>query len=211
MSSAGKRDGFANPKSGLWREYARIVGELRPRWIVVENVASGKSRWLPTVRRDLWLLGYDSSAIALSARDCGAPYWRRRIFIIAYPIGERLRIESRWSGGANGPGPAEPGDDGETGLAASVDPDGDAGRDPADALQPGREWTDRDAIAWWWQQFAPRDWWHDISGVRRILQRVSPRMDRCYRRRRIRALGDCVVPQCAEVIGRMLMEAHPAL
>jgi site-specific DNA-cytosine methylase len=53
ISSAGKGAGLAGERSGLWREFARIVSALRPRWVVVENVASGANRWLDAVVRDL--------------------------------------------------------------------------------------------------------------------------------------------------------------
>ena len=80
VSSAGKGAGLVEgTRSGLWSEYKRIVSEVKPLWVVVENVASGKRRWLPTVRRDLHLLGYDSTAVALSAADVGAPHVRKRI------------------------------------------------------------------------------------------------------------------------------------
>ena len=70
--------GLAGEKSGLWREQLRIVEEVRPEAVVVENVASGKRRFLPFVRRDLHLLGYDTAALAVSAADVRAPHERRR-------------------------------------------------------------------------------------------------------------------------------------
>ncbi len=58
VSSAGLGEGLEGARSGLWYEYRRIVTELRPRCVVVENVASGKGRWLCEVLGDLqgaWL------------------------------------------------------------------------------------------------------------------------------------------------------------
>lgn len=89
FSSAGKGKGFDDERSGLWREFARLAGELGPRVVVVENVASGARRWLPFVRRDLHVLGYGTRAYALSAADVGAPHLRRRIFVVAHADRER--------------------------------------------------------------------------------------------------------------------------
>ncbi len=89
VSSAGKGEGLGTvdaptARSGLWYEYLRIVGELRPRLVIVENVASGKAKWLCQVRSDLQALGYRTRAFALSAADVGAPHLRRRIFVLAH-------------------------------------------------------------------------------------------------------------------------------
>ncbi len=83
VSSAGKGAGLAGERSGLWREFARIITELRPRWVVVENVASGARRWVDTVVSDLGERGYEALPIPLSARDVGAPHIRARIFVVA--------------------------------------------------------------------------------------------------------------------------------
>lgn len=107
VSSAGKRAGVKEgTRSGLWFEYRRIISELRPEWVIVENVASGAKLWLPTVRRDLHVLGYDSAAIALSAADVGAPHLRRRIFVLAHTERFFLREQSGGCGGTSRQGPA---------------------------------------------------------------------------------------------------------
>jgi DNA (cytosine-5)-methyltransferase 1 len=80
----GKNPGITGPRSGLWKEFARIISEVRPRRVVVENVASGASRWLPTVRSDLNALGYTTKALGISGRDVGAPHIRKRVFVIGY-------------------------------------------------------------------------------------------------------------------------------
>lgn len=82
VSAAGKRAGLEGERSGLWYEYRRIVSELRPRIVVVENVASGAPKWLPTVRRQLCELGYNTTALAVSAEDVGAPHRRARVFVV---------------------------------------------------------------------------------------------------------------------------------
>lgn len=83
VSSAGRRTGLAGPRSGLWVEFARVVAECRPRWVVVENVRSGARKWVDKVRRDLGELGYASLPIPIAAGDLGAPHERARVFIVA--------------------------------------------------------------------------------------------------------------------------------
>lgn len=87
------RVGLAGARSGLWAEFARVVGVLRPRFVVVENVAGPWREWLPVVRGDLWRLGYPSVPLHLSTADVGAPHHRERIFVVADadPEGESLR------------------------------------------------------------------------------------------------------------------------
>lgn len=82
VSSAGNREGLAGERSGLWFEFARIVGELRPEWVVVENVASGAKLWVDAVVAGLGEQGYQAIPFPLSAADCGAPHLRRRVFVV---------------------------------------------------------------------------------------------------------------------------------
>lgn len=94
VSSAGKGAGLAGKRSGLWFEFARVVSEMRPRIVVVENVASGAKRWVDAVVAGLEQLDYEALPVPLSASDVGAPHKRSRVFIVAYAHGESLRIES---------------------------------------------------------------------------------------------------------------------
>lgn len=82
VSSAGARAGLAGSRSGLWFEYLRIVGELRPEWVVVENVASGARAWVDVVVSGLELAGYAAFPFPVAAADCGAPHLRERVFVI---------------------------------------------------------------------------------------------------------------------------------
>lgn len=84
VSSAGKGEGLAGSRSGLWYEYRRIVEEFEPPWVFVENVASGAKRWVCEVRSDLHKLGYQTDAIGIHASDIGAPHRRARVFVVAY-------------------------------------------------------------------------------------------------------------------------------
>jgi len=89
ISGAGTGKGLAGARSGLWYEFARIVEELKPTWVVVENVASGASRWVDAVRGELERQGYETLPIPISARAVGAPHLRRRVFIVAHAKGQR--------------------------------------------------------------------------------------------------------------------------
>lgn len=97
VSTAGKRNGFVDSegnvtRSGLWGEYARLIRELKPRWIVAENVrgllsvsAAGiRGGGFGTVLRDLAEMGYRVGWSCYGATDVGAPHKRERVFIVAY-------------------------------------------------------------------------------------------------------------------------------
>jgi DNA (cytosine-5)-methyltransferase 1 len=85
ISVAGKGAGLAGERSGLWYEYARIIGELRPRFAIMENVGALAFRGLDSVLRSLAALGYDAEWQDIRASDVGAPHRRERIWIVAYP------------------------------------------------------------------------------------------------------------------------------
>ncbi len=93
ISPAGGRQGINGEQSGLWREYARVVGELRPRYVVVENSADLLVRGMGRVLGDLATLGYDAEWECLPAFAFGAPHRRDRVFIVAYP--ERRGLQGR--------------------------------------------------------------------------------------------------------------------
>jgi DNA (cytosine-5)-methyltransferase 1 len=138
------------------------------------------------VRRDLHMLGYRTRAFALAAADVGAPHLRRRVFVVAAdPERLELRDERRWRGGPNGQGPAEPRDDGQEGNVA------DADRVPGDVREGARA-----------DLPVPPDggWWATEPAVGRVADGVPGRLDR------LRMLGNSVVPQCAEAIGRLILE-----
>lgn len=86
---AGSRAGIEGAKSGLWREYARLVGELRPRFVIVENSAELTTRGLGDVLGDLASLGYDAEWHCIPAAYAGASHIRDRTWIVSYPSGER--------------------------------------------------------------------------------------------------------------------------
>ena len=89
ISFAGAGAGLAGERSGLWREYARLIGELRPRFVIVENVSALLGRGLGAVLGDMAALGYDAEWHCIPASAVGAPHRRDRIWIVAYPGGEQ--------------------------------------------------------------------------------------------------------------------------
>lgn len=88
VSYAGKGAGLAGERSGLWFEFARVVRELRPRVVVVENVAALAHRGLDAVLGSLSEAGYDAVWFDVRASDVGAPHRRERLFIVAWHVAD---------------------------------------------------------------------------------------------------------------------------
>ncbi len=81
--------GIDAPQSGLWAEFFRIICELQPRYVLVENVSALLYRGMGRVLGDLASIGYDAEWQVLRASSFGAPHQRKRLFIVAYPNQER--------------------------------------------------------------------------------------------------------------------------
>lgn len=93
--------GLAGEKSGLWREFRRLVGELRPCLVLLENVAALLGRGLIVILADLASIGYDAEWEIISASDVGAPHDRERLWLVAYPTASRRPgILRDWSWGS---------------------------------------------------------------------------------------------------------------
>ena len=88
ISAAGKGAGIDGEASGMWREMARVICEVRPRFVFVENSPMLTSRGLGTVLGDLAEMGFDARWCVLGADDAGANHQRKRIWILAYANGE---------------------------------------------------------------------------------------------------------------------------
>lgn len=89
ISQAGNGEGLAGARSGLWFEILRLVGELRPRIVIVENVAALLYRGLGGVLGGLASVGYDAEWHSLGATHAGVPQSRPRVWVIAYPTRSR--------------------------------------------------------------------------------------------------------------------------
>jgi DNA (cytosine-5)-methyltransferase 1 len=83
ISTAGAGAGLAGARSGLWFEMLRVIRELRPAYVVAENVAALRSRGLPVVLDGLREAGYSATWSIIAASDLGAPHQRRRMWILA--------------------------------------------------------------------------------------------------------------------------------
>lgn len=83
ISCAGKGAGITGERSGLWKEMARIIGEVRPSYAFIENSPMLTTRGLDTVLCDLAAMGYDAEWGCISAADCGANHIRDRVWIVA--------------------------------------------------------------------------------------------------------------------------------
>ena len=102
ISLAGKGAGLAGERSGLWRWFAGAVRDLRPRFVVVENVAALLARGLGDVLADLAACGYDTEWDCIPAAAVGAPHRRDRLFVIAHTDRDGVRLEPVTVGGRSG-------------------------------------------------------------------------------------------------------------
>jgi DNA (cytosine-5)-methyltransferase 1 len=80
---------LAGERSGLWFQYARIISEVKPKWVIIENVSALRSRGLDQVLRSLSEIGYDAERHCIPASAVGASIKRERLWVVAFP--RRLR------------------------------------------------------------------------------------------------------------------------
>ena len=133
ISVAGKGAGIDGERSGLWGEMERIISEVRPRFVFVENSPALTLRGLGRVLGDLASLGYDAEWGVLGASDVGAPHKRERIWILAHTSSTRTgsisgEIDSdrrRLSGGNESPFRQTHGPDGANRIVATSKIEGD--------------------------------------------------------------------------------------
>lgn len=89
LSCAGKRKGIFGERSGLWGEICKGIGEVRPKFAIMENVTGlltgDRGSWFGKVLSDLASIGYDAFWHCISASAIGAQHHRDRVWIIAYP------------------------------------------------------------------------------------------------------------------------------
>jgi DNA (cytosine-5)-methyltransferase 1 len=188
VSDAGARAGIDGDRSGLWREMERIIREVRPKFVFVENVSALLRRGLGRVLGGLAEIGYDAIWDCVPACAIGAPHRRDRVWIVAAdPKRSRLPAYLLEPGGAIDPRAEGPGEvwkrwwlhesTGQHGLWLDAAPEARAA-----------------AAAWANAPCEPV-----LLGV---SDGVSKRVDR------IHALGNAVVPQVVERIGRNIMSVN---
>jgi len=102
ISNAGEQAGITGSRSGLWFEYVRAIRELRPRYVVVENVAALANRGLSSVLGSLAEIGYDAEWNCFGADDVGAPHKRDRLWLLAYPQRDAKSMANASSTGREG-------------------------------------------------------------------------------------------------------------
>lgn len=195
LSVAGRGAGLAGARSGLWRQFARIVSEVEPIACVVENAGRGWRRWVPHVRADLAALGYHSAHMRVRAMEAGAPHERSRVFIIAaHPDRLNLWKQSRRGCGPDGKEATQPLSNGAQGLAADTVCEGLERQQDRNGHQGPGPATGRPAT--FWASGSPEP----------VLCGVDDGAARRVERKRLTALGNAVVPQVAEIVGRELLE-----
>jgi len=184
ISAAGKGAGIDGERSGMWSHMARIIREVGPRFVFVENSPMLTSRGLGRVLGDLAAMGYDARWGVLGAVDAGAPHKRDRIWIVAYATGEGLQGSAR-SGlhGSRWPSIVASGCDQVLADANCSQCEGD---------QCSERVTSQHADA------CSSGWWLTEPDVGRVAHRVAARMDR------LKAIGNGQVPSVAALAWRIL-------
>ena len=205
LSVAGKKAGFGGERSSLYREMLRIIGECGPRYAIFENVTgllTGESgRWFGQFLYDLAQIGYDAEWHCISASELGAHHHRDRVWIIAYPSDNRrdggsLHRKERDSrppkGILKGSGIlAESGSVRiKAGLAGSIE-----GKEGYSGITNHLRYEVRGA-----RERKGVEFWHTEPCVGRVANGVASRSHR------LKALGNAVVPQIPQIIGRAIME-----
>ncbi len=108
ISNAGKGEGIKEGnRSGLFFHVVRVVRQVRPRYVFLENVAAILVRGLDTVLGSLAEAGYDAEWLCLKASEVGAPHRRDRFFLLAHDQGDGGRLLGGSNDGAAGTGTGE--------------------------------------------------------------------------------------------------------
>ncbi|WP_224755849.1 DNA cytosine methyltransferase [Burkholderia contaminans] len=181
ISTAGAGAGIDGERSGLWAEMARIIREVRPRFVLVENSPMLTSRGLGRVLGDLASMGLDARWGVISAADTGAHHLRERIWIVAHADGVSWN-EWRTSDAEQGP----QGRDADRGRIGAALADSDCER-----RSQARRFTGLSAIPdrrGTVRRFNP---WPVEPGMGRVVDGVAHRVDR------LTAIGNGQVPRVA--------------
>ena len=216
ISAAGKGAGITGQRSGLWKEYARLIGEMRPRFVFAENSPLLRTRGLGVVLEDLASLGYNARWGVLGARDVGAPHKRDRMWVLAYAqceqndsqrgASQRRRDTLGWSkqNTFGEDGQASPDGiigQGEAHLAYAVH-SGLQGSECAKWVDPqGRKESDgstAECSGVWWNTDPAEGATEPLVG--RVADGVAHRVDR------LKAIGNGQVSLCAAVAFSILSE-----
>ena len=213
ISVAGKGAGISGSRSGLWMEYARLIGELKPAFAIIENVPRLRTLGADRVLADLEELRYACEPIVVGAIHAGAPHKRLRAWLVAHAIGGQLRQQP---GRRSGPRRAKETFATQHGTERSMaEPAESVGQregwprrssgvdqgiqDTAGTLaDTNSEQMERPSIAR--AQCRPWDVEPDVGRVVDGLPAILVEDE-------LRALGNAVIPQIPEAIGRAIQTA----
>jgi DNA (cytosine-5)-methyltransferase 1 len=202
FSTAGKRQGQADDRH-LWPAMFSLIKNHRPSWVIGENVVGHISMGLDEVLSDLESAGYAADALDIPSCAVGAPHIRHRVWILAYAesAGERREVgnireaDGRPDGELlfqpDGTGPIPANSDSE-GLSVPL-------RSQLRRLR-GQETSPQGSKSGRGSPEAGRPWPTEPN-VGRVAHGVPDRVDR------LKSLGNAVVPQVVEMIGRAILEA----
>ena len=191
ISSAGKGAGIDGERSGMWREMARIIHEVQPRFAFVENSPMLTSRGLGVVLGDLASMGFDAQWGVLGAADVGANHQRDRIWIVARQRESLSYAEHDGIGWRQQQSESIEKKDGELAYTQS------SGQPPCQdetfkrVRQPLEKQFGRSGIG-------ASEWWKSEPNVGRVADGVAARVDR------LKAIGNGQVPLCAAAAWRIL-------
>jgi len=184
ISVAGRGDGLDGERSGMWHHMARVVSEVRPRYVFVENSPMLTTRGGTRVIGDLTALGYDCRWTVMGAADVGANHQRDRIWILAYANSMRELQQTRSER------------DERDGIS-------DSSETMADSKRRKSKMGWDDAGMGWLEKLgsqgnAGASWWASEPDVGRVAHGVAARVDR------LKAIGNGQVPLCAATAWRVL-------
>lgn len=200
FSLAGARKGTNDPRH-LWPYFADAIRVLRPRWVLLENVAGHLTLGFGDVLADLAAAGYDAEWQCIPAAAFGAPHKRDRLWVCAYPTQPEWGSQE-FKGVASRTGTTEPRKLGGTRLANVSDPNSE-GRHATWSASPkvfGSQAQQRLArrVSSSWRH------WATEPTVGRVAYGIPNRLDQ------LRGLGNAVVPQIVHYLGELIMEADNA-
>jgi DNA (cytosine-5)-methyltransferase 1 len=194
ISAAGKGAGIEGERSGMWREMARIIREVRPRFAFMENSPMLTSRGLGTVLGDLAKMGFDARWGVLGAADVGANHQRDRVWIVAKRRGHVSHPELHRLGRRKQQQEGVEKTDGNmanpclSGFASRNDQASNSQKHPLEK-QLGRSG---------YELGASKHWWETEPDVGRVVDGLAARVDR------LKAIGNGQVPLCAATAFRIL-------
>jgi DNA (cytosine-5)-methyltransferase 1 len=188
-SHAGKRKGAEDDRD-LWPEFKRIIDELRPRWVVAENVPGIRTTILDAVLSDLEGMGYAWETAIIPACAVDAPHRRDRVWIVANSNAVRC---GRWTHDERQRAPERNGTKGAGSYVADTE-----SRTSGAGLCQSKQGRQRGRRSG--NGNIPSGFWVPEPDVGRVAHGVPSRVDR------LRSLGNAVVPQVTEFIGRLIVE-----